>query len=355
MDAAIRPLMAEHDVPGMAVAVTIGGQPFIFNYGVASRESQAPVSESTIFELGSVSKTFTATLASHAEATGTLSLEDHPSRYMPQLKGRALDRASLLHLGTYTAGGLPLQFPGGLADDGGSMIRYFQQWKPIAPPGALRLYSNTSIGLLGHIAGLAMKQDYADAVATHIFARLGLSHSHIHVPDSAMADLAWGHDKTNRPVRVGPGLLAAESYGVKSTASDMIRFVQANIDPTRLGAPIRHAIMGTQVGHFEVGPMVQGLGWEQYPYPVSEERLLAGNAAGMIFEARPVRRIGVQASAGPRLFNKTGSTAGFGAYVAFVPAKQIGIVMLANKNYPIPARVKAAYAILSQIASTATP
>jgi len=60
-----------------------------------------------------------------------------------------------------------------------------------------------------------------------------------------------------------------------------------------------------------------------------------------------------QAPSQPTLFNKTGSTNGFGAYVAFVPARQIGVVMLANKNLPIPARFIATHAVLEQLSSRA--
>jgi beta-lactamase class C len=53
----------------------------------------------------------------------------------------------------------------------------------------------------------------------------------------------------------------------------------------------------------------------------------------------------------PTLFNKTGSTNGFGAYAVFVPAKKIGIVMLANRNFPVEARITAAHAVLEQLAA----
>ena len=349
VDAAIRPLMAEHDVPGMAVAITIDGKPTYLNYGVASREKNIPVTESTLFEMGSISKVFTATLATYAEALGKLSLDDTPGKYLPQLKGSAIDKASLLNLGTYTAGGLPLQFPDNVttADVGA----YYQQWQPAAAPGVQRLYSNPSLGLFGHLAALALKRDFADLMQTQLFPRLGLANSHINVPADAMDNYAWGYNRDNKAIRVNPGVYADEAYGVKSNAVDMLRFVQANLDPAQLIGPVKRAVTDTQVGYYQVGDMVQGLGWEQYPYPVSLERLLAGNSPAVIMEPNAVKPLVPPKTAYARtLFNKTGSTGGFGAYVAFIPDAKIGIVMLANRNYPIPARVKAAHAILQQLA-----
>ena len=96
--------------------------------------------------------------------------------------------------------------------------------------------------------------------------------------------------------------------------------------------------------------MTQDLIWEQYRYPAKLEELLAGNSAKVSLEANPVVRIDPPSP--PRddvLINKTGSTNGFGTYVAFVPAKKIGLVLLANKNYPADARVRAAYAILTRL------
>lgn len=348
VDATIRPLMAEHDVPGMAVAITIDGKPTFFNYGVASRENKTPVSEATLFEMGSISKVFTATLASYAQVLGKLSLDDSPGKYMPQLKGSAIDKASLLHVGTYTAGGLPLQFPDEVSNAG--MAVYYQQWKPDAEPGSQRRYSNPSLGLFGHLTALALERDFAAVMQTQLFPRLGLASSYIDVPASAMPRYAWGYNRENKAIRVNPGVFANEAYGVKSTAADMIRFVQVNIDPGQLAGPMQRAVAGTHVGYFKVGEMVQGLGWEQYTYPISLERLLAGNSAAMIMEPNPSTRLEQpQAPSAPTLFNKTGSTGGFGAYVAFVPESRIGIVMMANKNYPIPARVKAAHALLAQL------
>ena len=352
VDSAIRPLMTEYDVPGLAVGVTIDGQSYFFNYGVASREEHTPVSQTTLFELGSISKTFTATLATYAQVLGKLSLDDHPGQYMPLLKGTPIDQASLLNLGTYTAGDLPLQFPDEISD--AQMTDYFRQWKPHAPPGEQRKYSNPSIGLLGHITALALKTDFNDAIENQLFPQLGLKGSYIRVPENAMASYAWGYDKANRPIRVKPGVFDAQAYGIKSTAADMIRYVQVNLAPQRLEGPIRNAVEGTHTGFFKTGGMVQALGWERYACPVTVEQLVAGNNAAMIMSANVTTQLTPPQGWSQRtLFNKTGSTNGFGSYVAFVPEEKIGIVLLANRNYPIHARITAAHAILGQLVRSA--
>jgi beta-lactamase class C len=350
VDSAFRPLLAMYDVPGIVVAVTVDGHDRFFSYGVASKATKAPVTKDTLFEIGSVSKIFTATLACYVQALDELSLDDHPSRYMPDLRGSPIDAASLLNLGTFTAGGLPLQFPDNVRGEAG-MAAYFKGWKPTAAPGTRRRYSNPSIGLLGHVTALAMQGTFSDLIESKIFPALGLHNSYIHVPAAAMAAYAWGTDKAGKPARVHPGVFDAEAYGVKSSAADMIRLVDANIHPETLAPEMRRAVEGTQVGYFASGELVQGLGWEQYPYPVTRERLLAGNADTMAYDAHPARRLAPLRAPGATLFNKTGSTNGFGAYVAFVPQKRIGLVMLANRNFPIAARVRAAYAVLTVLAA----
>jgi beta-lactamase class C len=350
VDRAIQPLMAQNDVPGIAVAVTVDGHAYFFNYGVASKQGHVPVTANTLFELGSVSKTLTATLGCYAQGFGKLSFDEHPGKYMPQLKGSAIDRATVLELGTYTAGGLPLQFPDDVEGDA-QTAAYFRNWRPDAAPGTQRRYSNPSIGLFGHVTALALGVPYADAVEGRLFPALGLKHSYVHVPAAAMGDYAWGYDKANQPVRVGPGPFDAEAYGVKSSAADMIRFVQANIDPAGLTEPMGRAVDCTHIGRFRIGDTVQGLGWEQYRAPVSLPVLLAGNSTKMSGEPNPAIRLEPPLAL-PRgtVFNKTGATRGFGSYVLFAPDERVGIVMLANKNYPIAARVQAAYTILKQLA-----
>ncbi|MFE0754308.1 class C beta-lactamase [Inquilinus sp. NPDC058860] len=346
---AVGPVMEEHDIPGMAVAVTARGKRYVFSYGVASRESGQKVTEDTLFEIGSVSKTFTATLGAVAQLRGGLSLSDSASRHLPALAGSAFDRISLLDLATYTAGGLPLQFPDDVTGQDG-MIAFYRGWRPAYAAGTHRLYSNPSIGLFGALAARSLDKPFDELMEQDIFPALGLTRTYIRVPRDRMDRYAWGISRSGRPVRVTPGVLDSEAYGVKTTAADMIRFVEANMGGGALDDTLRRAIAATHAGYYRVGDMTQGLGWEMYAWPIGLDRLRAGNSVDMALKPHAVTRLDPPLP--PQddvLINKTGSTNGFGAYVAFVPARGIGVAILANRAYPIAARVTAAYRILAAL------
>jgi len=349
VDRAIEPVIARNGIRGLAVGVIDADAHYVFNYGLASVATGKPVTDDTLFELGSVSKTLTATLASYAQAQGRLSLSDPVGKHLPALRQSPFGKVALVNLGTHTPGGLPLQVPDDIHDNA-QLMRYLKAWQPAYAPGTYRTYANPGIGMLGLITARSMGQDFDALMERRLFPALGMRHTYIKVPAAKLPDYAQGYRQDGAPTRMAPGVLASEAYGVKTTAADMIRFVQANMRMVLLDRKLEQAIADTHTGYFTDGPMTQDLIWEQYPYPVTLQALQAGNSPEMILNPTPVTAMDPpQPPRGDAWINKTGSTNGFGAYVAFIPEKRLGLVILANKNFPIEERVAAAYQILTAL------
>lgn len=348
----IRPLMAANDIPGMAVAVSIDGRRHVYAYGFASKAGGLPVEARTLFEIGSVSKVFTGTLGAWMAARGEIALSDPAQRHWPALAGAPIGQATLLDLATYAAGGLPLQIPDAVRDDA-QLLAYFRNWQPDFPAGTQRLYSNPSIGLFGRLAAQGGNARFGTLMTHSLLPALGLRDTFLRVPEQEMGRYALGVAKDDPRVRVSPGALDAEAYGIKTTAGDLIRLVQLSMDASALDPVLRRALAMTQTGYYRYGAVLQGLGWEIHDAPVTRDKVLAGNTAAIALEPQAVARIDPpQAPAPDRYVNKTGSTRGFGAYVAFLPTQKIGVVLLANRNYPVPQRIEAAWTILQAIQAT---
>lgn len=341
--------MKKNQIPGMAVGLVFQGQTYVFNYGKASVKGQRLVNDDTIFEIGSISKTFTATLATYAETLGKLHLSDTVASYLPELADSDFGRLALYHLGTHTTGGLPLQLPDEIQNEA-QLLSYFRAWKPPYKTGSVRTYANPSIGTLGLIAAKSMHQDFNTAMSHEIIEPLGLKSTYLSVPSEKMASYAFGYTKDKKPVRVNPGMLSSEAYGVKTTAQDLTRFLKANMGMLQLDSKLQTALDNSRKGYFQVGEMRQDLIWEEFALPVNLQVLQKGNSGALIYNPTPVIALAPPASQRPNAWvNKTGSTNGFGAYVAFVPSERFGIVVLANKNYPNEERVEIAHRIFEAL------
>lgn len=290
VDSVVKPLMTEYHIPGAVIGLTIDGKQYFYRYGVSSKTSWQSATEHTLFEIGPISKTFTATLANYAQLKGKLTLTDMASDYVPALKGSHFDGISLINLATHTAGDLPMQVPDKVTNNA-ELMAYLKQWQPSFAPGTHRNYANPSIGLLGMIAAQSLNQTFQQALEQTIFPQLGMTSSYVKVPSDKMADYAQGYNKQDMPVRVNPGVLADEAYGVKTTATDLLQFVEANMQMHPLAKPLQTAIDETHRGYFDVGVMTQDMIWEHYSYPIELDKLLMGHTQEVVFGSTPVNPI----------------------------------------------------------------
>lgn len=346
VDQNFKPLLDKYDVPGMAVGVIQNNKKYEMYYGLQSVQDKKAVNSSTIFELGSVSKLFTATAGGYAKTKGTISFKDTTGKYWKELKNTPIDQVNLLQLATYTSGNLGLQFPDEVQTDQ-QVLTFFKDWKPKNSIGEYRQYSNPSIGLFGKVVALSMNKPFDQLLEKTIFPDLGLKHSYVNVPKTQMQNYAFGYNQENQPIRVNPGPLDAPAYGVKSTLPDMLKFINANLNPQKYPKDIQHAINETHQGFYQVGTMYQALGWEEFSYPAPLQTLLDSNSEQIVMKPNKVTAISKEPSV--KMFHKTGSTNGFGTYVVFIPKENIGLVMLTNKRIPNEERIKAAYAVLNAI------
>ncbi|HGY4694279.1 TPA: ADC family extended-spectrum class C beta-lactamase [Acinetobacter baumannii] len=346
VDQNFKPLLEKYDVPGMAVGVIQNNKKYEMYYGLQSVQDKKAVNSSTIFELGSVSKLFTATAGGYAKNKGKISFDDTPGKYWKELKNTPIDQVNLLQLATYTSGNLALQFPDEVKTDQ-QVLTFFKDWKPKNSIGEYRQYSNPSIGLFGKVVALSMNKPFDQVLEKTIFPALGLKHSYVNVPKTQMQNYAFGYNQENQPIRVNPGPLDAPAYSVKSTLPDMLSFIHANLNPQKYPADIQRAINETHQGRYQVNTMYQALGWEEFSYPATLQTLLDSNSEQIVMKPNKVTAFSKEPSV--KMYHKTGSTTGFGTYVVFIPKENIGLVMLTNKRIPNEERIKAAYAVLNAI------
>ena len=228
LDAAVRKAMAEARVPGVAVGVRVGAKEVAAGYGVTSVEDPLPVHARTLFQIGSVSKTFTAAAIMALVERGRLTLDDPVCRHLPAFRlatPGVAERITVRHLLTHTAGFVGDWFlvrPPALAagDDAPRQLADAMAEVPqLFPPGEGWSYNNAGFGLAGRVIEVLTGCPYEVALRDLVLGPLRLAGTFVSADEAITHRVALPHTSTTRPPRILRG--AGWQPGWQLTRSDV--------------------------------------------------------------------------------------------------------------------------------------
>lgn len=200
IDGQVAQVLRRYKVPGAAIAVIVDGKRvYTQAYGLRDREQGLPVRTDTLFEIGSITKQFTAAAIVQLQEAGRLQLDDPLARYLSDAPHA--NEVTLRQLLTHTSG-LHEYFDGPeqeVDDLVTRPVRFEQLIARIAdlpldfPPGSRRAYSNTGYALLGKVIEVVSGERYRDYLQHHILTPLGMTHTVTLADTDRLAGMAVGY------------------------------------------------------------------------------------------------------------------------------------------------------------------
>jgi len=244
----IPPLMEHLHVPGVALGLIYGEQEFRAAFGVANLENPLPVNSATLFQIGSISKTVTATAMMRLVERGLVDLDAPIRHYLPELRladPTTAERVTLRHIFNHSSGWMGDFFDdAGLGDDAlDVVVRRMDRLPQITPLGELYSYNNAGYYLAGRVIEVVAGQTYEDAARQLVLAPLGMDTSFYFARDAITYRVAAGHDavfpgEQRQPVVLRPWWLARVSNslgGLNSCVDDMLRYARFHLGDGQAG------------------------------------------------------------------------------------------------------------------------
>ncbi|HVJ03473.1 MAG TPA: serine hydrolase [Sphingomonas sp.] len=312
-DTEIGKLIAARNAPRAGQGIVVGvlgpdGQRIV----AGGTGAGARVDRSTLFEIGSITKVFTALILADMVNKGEVSLDDPATKFLPpghRIPERGGRRITLRDLATHRSG-LPR-----MADDMGSvddpdgpfegyterrLLAFLDRYELTRDIGSQWEYSNLGAGLLGYLLARAASTDYETLLRQRITGPLGMTDTMISLPPSHAERLAPAFDGHMRPARPWNIGIVTGAGGIRSSAADMLTFARAVLDPQSPVAPAMRTALAVRTPGVHAR-VEQALGW-------------------LVLRPEP----------GRELLLHDGGTGGFRSVLALEPAKGRAAVALIN-------------------------
>jgi len=298
--------------PSIAIGVLDSNGVHYYSFG-RTKQGGKLVNEHTIYEIGSITKTFTAILLADAVQKGLVSLDDPVQKYLPgsvhipKWEGAEI---TLGNLSDHTSS-LP-RMPDNFdpADPTNPYADYTEQrmydfingWELTRPIGSEYEYSNLAQGLLGHILALRADTDYETLLLLTILTPLEMHETTITLTKEMKEHLAHAHSNGAEGANWDLNVLVGAG-GIRSSVHDMLLYLKANLGQTE--SALSPAIQMTHL----------------------QRHTKAGNGVGLAWFLTP-------GSTGT-VINHGGSTGGYNAFAGFNKERGQAVVVLTNSDQPI--------------------
>jgi CubicO group peptidase (beta-lactamase class C family) len=321
LDEQVPQLLRKYDVPGAAWAVLSGGRVVDGAAGLLSRATAVEATPDSVFQIGSITKLWTATLVMQLVDEGVVALDDPVRGHLPEF--RIADEAAaaaitVRHLLTHTAG-----FEGDIFTDTGSgddcvekFVATLHGVPQLFEPGAQFSYNNAGYCVLGRLVEVLRGKPYDACLREHIAAPLGLTHTATGALEAILFRAAVGHVEPEPGAAVVPAPIWAMARSNAPAGSmlamrprDLLAFARMHLEDGRAedGNPVLAPGTATRMQAREVG--LPDLG-------------LMGTSWGLGFERFD--------TAGAAIIGHDGSTIGQGAFLRMVPEAGLAVALLTN-------------------------
>jgi beta-lactamase class C len=309
---------------GVAVALRIEGRTLFFNYGLADRAGNRPITTDTLFNLASLRKVFETTLLAQAVLSGELGLDDPAAKYVFELqRGGDIRQITLRQLATHTSGLLLPQDHPPWPDWGYTLpefIRTLNAWTTDNAPGQRHVYTHAGFILLQLVLERRYAMPIDELLEQRVLQPLGMTSTMLprgddgsrgRLPPNDQSRAAQGYGDKSEPIgkpgEQGSYYRWPGTGQMYSSPRDMAVFLAANLGQFPVERSLREAMILTHQGIFRIGPRNwQALAWE------------------------------TTSGKEPTIIEKYGGLNNASAYIGMMPSRKVGIVIMGNRGNQYP-------------------
>ena len=256
--------MKRLDVPGVAIGIWHKGREYTEGFGVTSVEHPLPVTPDTLFQTGSISKTFTGTIIMKLVEDGRVDLDAPVKRYIEDFKVQdpaVTEKVTVRHLLTHMGGWVGDYFNDfGNGDDAlDKMVKDIARMPQVQPMGTIWSYNNTGFNVASRIIEVVTKMPYEQAAQEMLFDPLGLKMSFFYPSDLLFTHrFVVGHQKVKGKVQVARpwaiGRAGNGVGGVVSTVRDLLQYARFHMSNGKKDVISGKSLRAMRVQQADAGP-----------------------------------------------------------------------------------------------------